>query len=300
MSIRERLRFVVLHILCNFAQVFSYKQLIKHKNMKIKDAVIVITGGASGIGRIMGRRALEMGAKSVAVWDINQENLDTVVAEHAALGTARGYRVDVSDYEAVKAAYAATVADLGAVDILINNAGIVTTNATFDRNTATDIERTIRINTIAPMYVAQVMLPDMISRDRGHICNIASAAGLLALPKMSVYTASKWATMGWSDSVWIELKQMKSHVRITTFAPYFINTGMFDGVRSWFFPILDPEKTAARILRSIERGTRFKGVPFSFRFARFMQGLMPMWLTDWTFGELFGIYHVMDHFTGRK
>ena len=268
--------------------------------MKIKDSVVLITGGASGIGRIMGRMALEKGAKAVAIWDINQANLDTVVAEHSALGTAKGYRVDVSDYEAVKTAYATTVADLGAVDILINNAGIVTTNATFDRNTAADIERTIRINTIAPMYVAQVILPDMIARDCGHICNIASAAGLLALPKMSVYTASKWATMGWSDSVWIELKQMKSHVRITTFAPYFINTGMFDGVRSWFFPILDPEKTAARILRSIERDTRFKGVPFSFRFARFMQGLMPMWLTDWTFGELFGIYHVMDHFTGRK
>lgn len=268
--------------------------------MKIKDSIIVITGGASGIGRIMGRMALERGAKGVAIWDINQQNLDMVVKEHSALGKVKGYIVDVSDYEVVKKAYADTVAEFGQVDILINNAGIVTTNKTFDENTQSDILRTITINTIAPMYVAQTMLPDMIRRDSGHICNIASAAGLLAMPKMSVYAASKWATMGWSDSVWIELKEKKSKVRVTTFAPYFINTGMFDGVKSWFFPILDPEKTAARVLRSIEKNTRFKGVPFAFRFARLMQGILPMSGADLVFGQIFGIYHAMDHFTGRK
>lgn len=268
--------------------------------MKIKDSVVLITGGASGIGRIMGRMALERGAKGVAVWDINQQNLDEVVAEHSKLGMTKGYIADVSDYEAVKEAYAQTVKDFGQVDILINNAGIVTTNKTFDQNSAKDIERTITINTIAPMYVAQTILPDMIARNSGHICNIASAAGLLAVPHMSVYVGSKWATMGWSDSVWIELKEMKSKVRITTFAPYFINTGMFDGVKSWFFPILDPEKTAKRVLRAIEKNIRFKGVPFAFRFARLMQGILPMRGADWIFGEIFGIYHAMDHFTGRK
>lgn len=268
--------------------------------MKIKDAVVVITGGASGIGKIMGRMALEKGAKALAIWDINQENLDKVVLEHRALGMVKGYRVDVSDFDAVKAAYAQVTADLGPVDILINNAGVVTTNKTFDQNTKRDIDLTITINTIAPMYVALAMLPDMVARDKGYICNITSAAGLLANPRMSVYAASKWGAMGWSDSVWIELKDMKSHVGVTTFAPYFINTGMFDGVKSWFFPILNPEKAAKRVLRAIEHNVRFQGMPFAFRFARFMQGLMPMRMTDWVFGELFGIYHAMDHFTGRK
>lgn len=268
--------------------------------MKIKDSVLVITGGASGIGRIMGRRALEMGAKAVAVWDINQKGIDEVVEAHSALGAVKGYNVNVADFEAVKTAYAATVKDLGPVDILINNAGVVTTNKTFDLNTQADIDRTITINTIAPMYVALAMLPDMIERDRGHICNIASAAGLLSNPRMSVYAASKWATMGWSDSVAIELKERKSRVKVTTLAPYYINTGMFDGVKSKFFPILDPEKTSRRILRSIERNTRFKGIPFSFRFTRTMQGILPMGVVDWLFGSVFGIYHTMDHFTGRK
>lgn len=268
--------------------------------MKIKDSIIVITGGASGIGRIMGRMALEQGAKAVAVWDINEKNMHDVTTAHAPLGCCKGYRVDVSDMESVKAAYTLTVQELGPVDILINCAGVVTTNKTFDKNTESDIVRTININTVAPMFVALAMLPDMISRDRGHICNIASAAGLLSNPRMSVYAASKWATMGWSDSVCIELKQMKSHVHVTTLAPYYINTGMFDGVKSKFFPILDPEKTAARILRAISRNTRFKGIPFSFRFTRLMQGILSMSLVDWLFGNVFGIYHTMDHFTGRK
>lgn len=268
--------------------------------MKFNNAIVVITGGASGIGRIMGRMALEKGAKALAIWDINQKNLDIVTAEHSRLGTTKGYQVDVSNFDAVKQAYASTVSDLGPVDILINCAGVVTTNKTFDKNTQADIDRTININTIAPMYVALAMLPDMIARDRGHICNITSAAGLLSNPNMSVYCASKWAAMGWSDSVCIELKEMKSHVRITTLAPYFINTGMFEGVRSSFFPILEPEKTSRKIIRAIERNVRFKGIPFSFRFARFMQGIIPMRLVDWMWGDLFGIYHALDHFTGRK
>lgn len=268
--------------------------------MKIKDSVVVITGGASGIGKIMGRMALEKGARALAIWDINQDSLNSVVEEHSALGTVRGYRVDVADYDAVQTAYAQMRSDLGDIDILINCAGVVTTNKTFDQNTRADIDRTMTINTIAPMYVALAMLPDMIRRDRGHVCNIASAAGLLSNPRMSVYAASKWAAMGWSDSVYIELKEMKSQVHVTTMAPYYINTGMFDGVKSRFFPILDPESTARRTLRAIERNTRFRGIPFSFRFARFCQGLLPMGWIDFLFGSVFGIYHTMDHFTGRK
>lgn len=268
--------------------------------MKIKDKVVLITGGASGIGRIMGRIALEKGAKALAIWDINEANLADTHTNHSKLGTVRTYRVDVSSYDIVKEAYDSTCADLGQVDIIIQCAGIVTSNRTFDENTPEEVQRTISINTIAPMYVGMVAIKDMIARDSGQIVTIASAAGLLSLPKMSIYAASKWGAIAWSDSVRIELQMKKSKVQMTTIAPYFINTGMFDGIESKFFPILDPEKTSAKIIRAVEKGKIFKGIPFSFHFARLMQGILPAKWLDFIFGEVFGIYHVMDHFKGRQ
>ena len=204
---------------------------------KIKNSCVLITGGASGIGRIMGRMALERGARKLAIWDIDEEKMVVAAAEFASLGSVATYKVDVSDSAAVEAAYARTRSECGDVDILVNCAGIVTGNKTFDRQSVRDIERTMTINSVAPMVLALQALPDMIARDHGHICNIASAAGMISNPKMSVYVASKWAVIGWSDSVRIELRQARSRVRVTTVAPYYINTGMFDGVRSRIFPI---------------------------------------------------------------
>ncbi len=272
--------------------------------MIVKGKNILITGGASGIGRLLGRLSIEKGATSVIIWDINEQNIEKVKSEHEVLADGRtgvhGFKVDVSDNEKVLEAYAATVAAVGQVDILVNCAGIVTGNKLFADNSADEIERTIRINTIAPMYVALAAIGDMIKRDSGHICNIASAAGMLSNPRMSAYAASKWGVIGWSDSVRIELQEIKSHVRITTVAPYYINTGMFDGVQSKIFPILDPQKTAVKIMKAIEKDVDFKGIPFPFHFIRFWQGVLPTRFFDWFFGQVFGIYHTMDHFTGRK
>ena len=160
------------------------------------------------------------------------------------------------------------------------------------------------INAVAPMVVALQVLPDMVARNSGHICNIASAGGMISNPKMSIYAASKWAAIGWSDSVRIELEQMKSKVKITTIAPYYITTGMFDGVKSRVLPLLKPEYAARQIIRAIERDKRMKmlmrWIPVPHHFVRLMQGLLPTRFFDWLFGQVFGIYHTMDNFTGRR
>lgn len=277
--------------------------------MHIKGTNVLITGGASGIGRIMGRICLEKGASNLIVWDINQANIDKTEAElsdvkSAEAGGSKGqihsYIVNVSDPQAIKSAYEKVKSEVGEVDILVNCAGIVRGNNTFDKQTVQDIDLTMDINANAPMYVALAVLPDMLRRDRGHICNIASAAGMLGVPKLSVYCASKWAVIGWTESMRVELKQARSHVRVTSVAPYFINTGMFDGVNSKVFPILDPEKTAAKIIRAVEVGKSFRGIPFAYHFIRIWQGLLPNFLFDFIFGKVFGVYSVMDHFTGRR
>ncbi len=268
--------------------------------MKFRNANVLITGGASGIGRIMGRMALEKGASCLIIWDINPNNMASATNELGRFGKVKGYIVDVSKNELVTEAYNKVVNECGDVDILINCAGIVTSNKTFDKMTADEIVRTMNINTIAPMFVTRAMLPDMIRRNRGHICTITSAGGMLSNPKMSVYAASKWGATGWSDSVRIELQNMKSDVHVTTVAPYYINTGMFDGVRSRIIPILKPEYASRRIIESIERDRSFKGIPFGFHFIRFWQAILPTRRFDWLFGEVFGIYHTMDEFTGRQ
>ena len=272
---------------------------------------VLITGGASGIGKLMGGMALDKGAAALVIWDINQESIEQVVRElcqaakaQGRAGRVYGMRVDVSNQAMVADRYEQTKREVGEIDILINSAGIITSNKTFDQCTPDEINRTMMVNALAPMYVTQQVLPDMVARNSGHVCNIGSAGGMISNPRMSVYAASKWATIGWSDSVRIELREMRSRVRVTTIAPYYITTGMFDGVRSKIFPLLRPENVAARIIRSIEHDKSFKmfmpWIPCPHHFIRLLQGILPICVFDWLVGRVLGIYHTMDHFTGRK
>ena len=263
--------------------------------MKIQGNTVLITGGCSGIGKIMGRMCLEKGASRLIVWDINEAAIAATVNELSALGKVEGFKADISSPESVDAAYRAS----GEVDILINCAGIITNNKTFAEQTDADIIRTIDINTKGAMFVTLRYIKAMKARGKGHICNITSSAGMLALPKMALYAASKWGAIGWSDSVRIELQREKSPVHVTTIAPYFIDTGMFAGIRS-FFKIQKPETVARKALRAVERNRGYKGIPFTQHFIRLMQGIFPVRWFDFIFGDVCGLYTVMDHFTGRQ
>lgn len=265
--------------------------------MEIAGKTVLITGGASGIGKIMGRLVLERGARLV-IWDINPVLTEETRTALSHLGRIDTYQVNVADPEQIKTAAGRVRQEVGTVDILINNAGIVV-GKYFHEHSTEDILRTMDINANAPMLVAHAFLPDMITQNSGHICNITSSAGLISNPKMSAYVASKWAATGWSDSLRIEMKQLKINVGVTTVTPYYINTGMFDGVKS-LIPILKPEKVARNVIRAIERNRIFLGMPWSMRFIRLLQALFPVWFFDWFVGRVLGIYHTMEHFTGRK
>ena len=120
---------------------------------KIKGRTLLITGGASGIGRIMGRMALQRGAKKVVVWDINEDKIAATESELNSYGEVKGYKVDVANTEMVKQMFALTTKECGDVDILINSAGIITGNKTFAEQSQQDIDRTMAINATAPMTV---------------------------------------------------------------------------------------------------------------------------------------------------
>jgi len=145
-----------------------------------------------------------------------------------------------------------------------------------------------------------MILPGMIERRSGHVVNIASAAGLVSNPGMSVYCASKWAMVGWSDSVRLELEAANTGVRVTTVLPYYIDTGMFEGVRSPFIPLLRPEYAVVRIVRAIQKNKIFLRMPRLMNLVPFLKGVMPTRWFDALGGRWLGVYRSMETFRGRK
>ncbi|HQX03938.1 MAG TPA: SDR family NAD(P)-dependent oxidoreductase, partial [Flavobacterium sp.] len=152
---------------------------------------VLITGGASGIGKLMGELVLQKGAKLI-IWDINQKNIDETRSQFSKFGTVVGYNVDVADIEQVKITAKIVKEEHGSVDVLINNAGIIV-GKYFHEHSNDDITKTMNINANAPMHIALAFLSDMMKQNSGYICNIASSAGLISNPKMAVYAASKWS-----------------------------------------------------------------------------------------------------------
>ncbi|MGZ5197482.1 MAG: SDR family oxidoreductase, partial [Kaistella sp.] len=261
---------------------------------------VLITGGCSGIGKIMARKSLERGAAKLIIWDINEDALTQTKNDFRALGGEIFiYKVDVFNLDEIKINAQKVRTEVGKIDVLINNAGIVV-GKYFHEHTHDQIHKSMLINSNAFMHIGLEFLPGMLAENYGAICNIASSAGLISNPKMSVYAASKWAVVGWSDSLRLEMEQLGKNISVTTIMPFYINTGMFDGVKSKLLPILEPEPTSERIIKAIESKTKMLAMPLPYWFIRLSQGVLPIPLFDWVMKNVFGVYDTMKDFTGRK
>lgn len=267
--------------------------------MDFNSKTVLITGGASGIGKIMGRKSIERGASKLIIWDINEVGLQKTKEEFENLGAEINiYKVDISNFEDIIKTATLVTSQIGNIDVLINNAGIVV-GKYFYEHTHQDISKSMAINADGIMHTTLAFLPNMMTQNTGAICNICSSAGLISNPKMSVYAASKWAAVGWSDSLRLEMKQLNKNISVTTIMPFYINTGMFDGVQSKLLPILEPEATAERILKAIERKTKMLAMPLPYWFIRLSQGILPIAVFEWVMQHVFGIYDGMKDFKGR-
>lgn len=267
---------------------------------QIKGANVLITGGGSGIGKLMGLRCLQEGASHLIIWDINQKNIDETVLECKKKGfrNIHSFVVDVSDVNDIEKAATDVLLDIGNVDILINNAGIVA-GKKFEDHTRTDIDKTLAINVSGVMHVTRVFLPEMLKQRKGHIVNISSASSLIALPKGSVYAASKWAVHGWSESLRMELEQDGTQVNVTTVCPSYIDTGMFKGVKAPFlFPLLQPQDITDKIVKAIKDNRVMLMQPDNVNLVPFLKGVMPRRVFDVVAGYL-GVYSSMHEFEGR-
>lgn len=264
-----------------------------------RDAHVLITGAASGIGRLLALGASARGART-SLLDLDEPGLLSVQAEIArAGGHAAVFAVDLCDRPGFQATAARVLATRGPVDILINNAGIVTGKALLECSDAA-IERTFQVNTLALFWGVRALLPAMIARGRGHVVTVASAAGLGGTSRLTDYCASKFAAVGFDESLRLELKRLGHPIRTTVVCPWYIDTGMFRGVRTRFpllLPILKPDYVAVRILRAIEANRRRLVLP-RFVMAVLLARILPLTLFDAVM-RFFGVDRSMDGFSGR-
>lgn len=267
---------------------------------KIKNSTVLITGGANGIGKLMAEKCCKLKAAKVIIWDINETNLLKTAAEFQKNGhEIIPYIVDVSSQRDINTTAKKVLKEFGPIDIVINNAGIVV-GKPFVEHSDRDISKTLDINVAGVMRVARAFLPAMIEQKKGHVVNIASAAGFIPNPNMSVYAASKWAVIGWSESLRLELEKMNGKLRVTTVTPSYINTGMFDGVKAPFLtPVLEPEYVADKVIKAIKKNQIFLQEPFMVKAVPAMRGVLPTKVFDFVAGNIFGVYKTMDKFTGR-
>ena len=230
--------------------------------MKLAGSRVLVTGGAQGMGLLIARGAAARGAQ-VAIWDLNGKALPDAASRIAAARRSEDQivasdAVDVGDPSAVSGAAERLKASFGEVDVLVNNAGVVSGKRLVDLSPE-EVQRTLRVNTAALFWTTGAFLPSMIDRGGGHIVTMASAAGLVGVPGLSDYCASKYGAVGFHESLRSELRLTAPGVRTSLICPFFVDTGMFAGVRTRFpflLPILEPSRVAEAVVRADREGPR--------------------------------------------
>lgn len=267
---------------------------------RIEGSTILVTGAASGLGRGMSVKMAERGGKLV-LWDIDPAGLERTAALIRERGGTEPVRhvVDLLEREQIYAAAEKVKRESGPVDVLVNNAGVVSGRPFLECSDA-QIERTMRVNTMALFWTAKSFVPTMIERKRGHVVTIASSAGLVGVARLADYCASKWAAVGFDESLRVEFRKYQPQLKTTVVCPFFIDTGMFDGVKTRFpflLPILKEDYVVKRIVRAIERDSPRLVLPWFVRLTPLLKFFPPA-IYD-PVADILGINASMDEFKGR-
>jgi NAD(P)-dependent dehydrogenase (short-subunit alcohol dehydrogenase family) len=234
---------------------------------------VLITGGARGIGLALAVRLAAEGSEIVLA-DLPGSPLPE--AAQAVGGTVAHYALDVTDQASIDDLQNRVKREAGPVDILVNSAGVVF-GGPFLEVPLDEHLKTYRVNVLGLVALTRTFLPDLIARPRAHLVNIASASGFIGLPLGSTYASSKWAVIGFTDSIRLELKmQGYRHVRATAVCPSYVGTGMFDGARApRLTRILTPEKVARLTVRAIKRNRPYVLTPWLVKLTPPLKALLP-------------------------
>jgi len=205
--------------------------------------VVAITGGARGIGKATATQLVRAGAR-VAIGDLDVELARATAQELGSSVTA--YELDVTSRESVARFLDAVEADVGPLDVMINNAGIMPLGAFLDESDGS-AERQLDINVHGVIFGMKEALPRMLARGHGHVVNLASVAGKGGFPHAATYCATKHAVIGVSEAVRQELKG--TGIELTCILPAVVNTELGSGIEAGrAVKKLEPEEVAEAIL----------------------------------------------------
>jgi short-subunit dehydrogenase len=188
----------------------------------------------------------------------------------------RTHVVDVTDTAQIAVLREAVHRDGGPVDVLVNNAGLVFgggfLDVPLDKHFAT-----YRVNVLGLVAMTYAFLPDLVAGRDGHVVNVASASSFIGLPFGSTYASSKWAVLGFSESLALELElQGHRHVHVTAVCPSYVATGLFDGARPPLgTKLLTPERVAERTLAAVLHDRPSVRMPWLAAVTPALKGVLP-------------------------
>jgi NAD(P)-dependent dehydrogenase (short-subunit alcohol dehydrogenase family) len=226
----------------------------------------VVTGAGSGIGRALAHELARRGAK-VAASDVDVIGVEATVASITELGgTAQAWTLDVTDAGAVETHAADVVEAFGSADLVINNAGVALAARAVEQ-TIKDATKVVDVDLLGVINGTQAFLPHLLASGDGHLVNISSLFGLVAMPYNSAYNAAKFGVRGYTESIAIELAAARAPVGVTCVHPGGVATSIArnaerpaqnDGLTNAFEQALrmPPHRAATIILRGVQRGRR--------------------------------------------
>ena len=225
--------------------------------MEVRDKIVVVTGGGSGIGRALCQRFAAEHARGVVVADLNE----TLAGEVAASIGGSAIRTDVGIESDVQRLVETTERELGPIDLFCSNAGIIRRGGA--ETPDADWQRIWEVNVMSHIYAARAVLPGMLARGEGYLLQTASAAGLLTQLGSAAYSVTKHAAVGFAE--WLSITHGAAGIKVSCLCPQGVRTemlhqatgGIADQLRE---TALEPEQVADAVIAGL-RAEQFLILP---------------------------------------